>query len=64
MERWLGPWSEHCDAVLRIVVALLFLNAATQKLCGFPGGPAVVGNRLLQTAGVLELFTGSLIGVV
>jgi len=61
MERWLGPWSEYCYAVLRVVAALLYLCHGTQKLFGFPGGRAVVGNPLLQTAGVIELVAGSLI---
>jgi putative oxidoreductase len=61
MERWLGPWSEYSYALLRIVAGLLYLSHATQKLFGFPGGHAVVGNRLLQTAGVIELVAGFLI---
>lgn len=63
MERWLGPWSDYCYAVLRIVAALLYLSHGTQKLFGFPGGHAVVGNLLLQTAGVIELVAGSLIAL-
>ncbi len=61
MEKWLGPWSDYCYAGLRIVAALLYLCHATQKLFGVPGGHAVVGNRLGQTAGVIELVAGSLI---
>lgn len=61
MERWLGPWSDRCYAVLRIVAALLYLSHGTQKLFGVPGGHAVAGDRLLQTAGGIELVAGSLI---
>jgi len=61
MERWLGPWSDYCYAVLRIVAALLYLSHGTQKLFGFPGGRAVAGNPLLQTAGVIEVVAGCLI---
>ena len=61
MERWLGPWSDCSYAVLRIVAGLLYLSHGTQKLFGFPGGRAVVGNPLLQTAGVIELVAGWLI---
>ena len=63
MERWLGPWSDYGYGVLRIVAALLYLSHGTQKLFGFPGGHAVVGNRLLQTAGVIELVAGFLIAL-
>jgi len=63
MERWLGPWSDSCYAVLRIVAALLYLCHATQKLFGVPGGRAVAGNPLLQTAAVIELIAGVLIAL-
>ncbi len=63
MERWLGPWSEHCYAVLRIVAALLYFCHGTQKLFGVPGGRTVVGNPLLQTAGIIELVAGALIAL-
>ena len=63
MERWLGPWSDYGYGVLRIVAALLYLSHGTQKLFGFPGGHAVVGNRLLQTAVVIELVAGFLIAL-
>lgn len=61
MERWLGPWCDYCYALLRVVAALLYLSHGAQKLFGFPGGHAVAGNPLLQTAGVIELVAGSLI---
>ena len=63
MERWLGLWSEHCYAGLRIVAGLLFLCHGTQKLFGVPGGRGVVGSPLLQTAGVIELVAGALIAL-
>jgi putative oxidoreductase len=63
MERWLGPWSDYGYAVLRIVAALLYLSHGMQKLFGFPGGHAVAGNPLLQTAGGIELVAGTLIAL-
>jgi putative oxidoreductase len=63
MERWLGPWSEYCYAVMRIVVALLFVCHGTQKLFGFPGGRGAAASPLLQTAGVIEIVAGALIAL-
>jgi putative oxidoreductase len=63
MERWLGPWSDYCYAVLRIVAGLAYLIHGTQKMFGFPGGHAVVGNHLLQTAAGIELIAGTLIAL-
>jgi putative oxidoreductase len=56
-----GIWAPRMLAVLRIVVALLFIEHGTQKLVGFPmppggQGPALVS--LLGLAGVIELFGG------
>ncbi len=61
MERWLGPWRDTSYALLRFVSALLYVCHGTQKLCGFPGGRAVVSSPLLQMAGVIELVAGSLL---
>lgn len=61
MERWLGPWSGSCYAMLRIVAGSLFLAHGTQKLIGFPGGKAVAAAPLMQTAGGIESVAGILI---
>jgi putative oxidoreductase len=61
MEQWLARWSDSCYAALRIVAALLYVSHGTQKLFGFPSGHAVVGNRLMEAAGIIELVAGSLV---
>ena len=57
---WLSRWQPQLLAVLRIVVALLFLEHALIKLLGFPPGgkPGLqdVGS-FLWIAGVIELVT-------
>jgi putative oxidoreductase len=57
---WLSRWQSQLLAVLRIVVALLFLEHALIKLLGFPPGgkPGLqdVGS-FLWIAGVIELVT-------
>jgi putative oxidoreductase len=63
MDRWLGSWSGYIYAVLRIVAALMYLCHGTQKLLGFPGGRAVVGNPLLQAAAGIEIVVGCLIAL-
>ncbi|MFL6732106.1 MAG: DoxX family protein [Sphingomicrobium sp.] len=61
---WLSPWQPHVRAVLRIVVALLFLQHGLIKLIGFPSGgmpgPQTVGT-LLWVAGIIELVTSLLV---
>ena len=53
-------WAPRMLAVLRIMVALLFIEHGSQKLFGFPPsdrpGPELVS--LLGLAGVLEFFGG------
>jgi putative oxidoreductase len=65
MENFLTQWSPRVFAVLRIVVALLFLEHGTQKLLGFPPspnpGPAMM--TLLWYQGVIELVGGALLAV-
>ncbi len=57
---WLSRWQPQLLAVLRILVALLFLEHALIKLLGFPPGgkPGLqdVGS-FLWIAGVIELVT-------
>src|SRR3954449_11309409 len=59
----LDRFSPHMLAVLRIVVALLFLSHGTQKLLGFPAspnpGPALFS--IYGLAGVLEIVGGLLL---
>ena len=61
---WLSRWQPQLLAILRIVVALLFVEHATIKLFGFPPGgkPGLqeVGS-LLWSAGVIELVVGLLV---
>jgi putative oxidoreductase len=61
---WLSRWQPQLLAILRIVVALLFIEHATIKLFGFPPGgqPGLqqVGT-LLWIAGVIEIITGTLV---
>ncbi len=57
-------WAPRMLAVLRIMVALLFIEHGTQKLFGFPpptggGGPPLLS--LLGLAAVLELVGGLLL---
>ncbi len=61
---WLSRWQPQLLAILRIVVALLFIEHAVIKLFGFPPGgqPGLqaVGS-FLWIAGVVELVTGLLV---
>src|SRR5512138_2229768 len=61
---WLQRWQPQLLALLRIMVALLFIEHATIKLFGFPPGAAPglqqVGT-LLWIAGVIEIVTGGLV---
>jgi putative oxidoreductase len=61
---WLSRWQPQLLAILRIIVALLFIEHALIKLFGFPPGgqpglqPAMT---LLWVGGVVELVTGVLV---
>jgi len=62
--RFLERYQPQLLAVLRVIVALLFIEHATIKLFGFPPGGAPglqpVGT-LLWVAGVIEIITGALV---
>jgi len=55
-------WSPRVLSVLRMVVALLFIEHGMQKLVGFPpgGGPVPVSS-LPGAAGIIELVGGTLL---
>ena len=61
---WLSRWQPQMLAILRIVVALLFIEHATIKLLGFPPGgqPGLQATgTFLWIAGIIELVTGVLV---
>ncbi len=57
-------WADRVLSILRIVVALLFMEHGGQKLFGFPapsmGGKSPEMFSMMWVAGVLELFGGFL----
>jgi putative oxidoreductase len=64
VEKFIGMYEPYAYAILRIVVGLLFLCHALQKLLGMFGGmsgEAVPIGSLLGIAGLIELVTGILI---
>ncbi|PKV76039.1 DoxX family protein [Pontibacter ramchanderi] len=62
MERFLGPYSPHLYAILRIVAGLMFAMHGTQKLFGWPGdGSTVELASLMGLAGIIELVAGLMI---
>jgi putative oxidoreductase len=56
-------WAPRVLSILRIVVALIFMEHGTQKLLGFPPGdrPQPELFSLIGLAGALELFGGILL---
>ena len=63
MEKWLGRYSAHLYALLRIVAGLMFALHGTQKLFGWPGGKAAATAPLMMFAGAIELGGGLLIAI-
>jgi putative oxidoreductase len=57
-----SKWSQRMLSIMRIVIALLFVQHGSQKLFGIPAGPQPASFSLLfVVAGVLEFFGGLLI---
>jgi putative oxidoreductase len=63
MERALLPFAPYAYAIMRIVLGLLFISHAGQKLFGWFGGQAVPLGSLLGVAGLIEAVLGVLITV-
>jgi len=63
MERFLGKYSPHLYAVLRIVVGLMFAMHGSQKLFGWPGTKHPGLPPLLIAGGVIELVCGIMIAL-
>jgi putative oxidoreductase len=63
--RWLSRFQPQLLAILRIVVALLFLEHATQKFFGFPVPFPMPGPLppLLIAAGAIELVAGVMVAL-
>jgi len=60
----LGPWEPQLRAVLRIVVAFLFLQHSTAKLFGVPHVEMFDGLQLMSlmgVAGMIEIVGGTLV---
>ena len=61
---WLSRWQPQVLAVLRIIVALLFLEHATSKFFAFPVPfPVHPLPPMLLAAGVIELLAGVLVTI-
>ena len=66
MEKFLGSYSSHLYAIMRIVVGLVFACHGAQKLFGAFGGvqgSSVPLFSLFGLAGVIEFFGGVLVTV-
>ena len=66
LNSFLSRWSPRILSVMRIVVALLFVQHGAQKLFGFSAPPGSATPPLLSlmgVAGVLEFFGGLLVTV-
>lgn len=66
LNSFLSRWSPRILSVMRIVVALLFVQHGAQKLFGFLAPPEAMTPPLLSlmgVAGVLEFFGGLLVAL-
>ena len=62
MDRFLGNFSPHFYAILRIVAGIMFAMHGSQKLFGWPGdGDTVPIASLMGVAGIIELVGGLMI---
>ena len=62
MERFLGSYSGHFYALLRIVAGFMFALHGTQKILGFPGNrPRPDLASLSGIGGLIELVAGTMI---
>jgi putative oxidoreductase len=64
LKSFITKWSPVVQSVVRIVIALLFMEHGAQKLFGFPTameGGTVALFSLMGLSGVLEFFGGLLI---
>src|SRR3990172_8790762 len=64
LKSFLAKWSPVVQSIMRIVIALLFMEHGAQKLFGIPvamKGGTVALFSLLGLAGVLEFFGGFLV---
>lgn len=59
--KFLGRYSEHAYALLRIVAGLTFLAHGVQKHLGFPKAFPFPLSPMSSAAGVIELVAGALI---
>jgi putative oxidoreductase len=63
VENAIAAWTPRVLSIVRIVVALIFMEHGTQKLLGFPPGqnPSPALFSLLGVQGVIELVGGFLL---
>lgn len=62
MQRYIGKYSEHFYALMRIVTGLMFLMHGSQKLLAWPPGRDTV--EILSRsgiAGLIEIVTGTMV---
>src|SRR5256885_11828235 len=62
MPTFVGRYSDHAYAAMRVVVGLLFACHGAQKLFGVLGGIRELGGEGLL-AGIIEFFGGSLVAL-
>jgi putative oxidoreductase len=61
----IAAWTPRVLSIIRVVVALMFLEHGTQKLLGFPPSPnpGPVLFSLIGVQGVIELVGGGLLAI-
>jgi putative oxidoreductase len=63
MEKALAPFAPYAYAIMRLIVGLLFVSHAGQKLFGWFGGRPFPLGSLLGLAGMIEIVLGLLITI-